>query len=197
VLIQNGAHANTIGGTSVADRNTICGNITNQVEITGKGSSANVVEGNYIGIDSSGESAVQEGGDGVLITASATGNRIGGTAAGAGNLIGGMGLWTFGKPAGAGVYLSGTGTSGNTIQGNWIGLDSRGVAALKDSGGGVIAVDVGYNTVGGSGSARNVIGDATNSPGLSRTDNILPVGWAFDSILYLEHPDLLGGSFRA
>jgi len=154
------------------------------------------VEGNYIGIDSSGESAVQEGGDGVLISSGATENRIGGIASGAGNLIGGMGLWTFGKPAGPAVYLSGTGTSGNTIQGNWIGLDSRGVAALKDSAGGVIAVDVGYNTVGGSGAARNVIGDPTNNAGLSKSNNILPAGWAFDSILYLEHPDLLGGSFR-
>ena len=197
LLIGAGSHSNQIGGTTDAARNVICGNIDDQIEITGKGTSSNVVTDNYIGVDSSGESAAQEGGDGVQITDGATDNRIGGTTLDTGNLIAGIGLWTFGKAAGAGVELDGSTTSGNLIEGNWIGIDSRGLAPLSDIGGGIRINGAGRNTVGGSGLAENVIADAANSSGLTSSNHVMPKNWDLDSIQYYGHPNLLGGTFRA
>ena len=49
-----GAASNTIGGTTVADRNIISGNVGNGVYINGTTATNNVVEGNYIGTDATG-----------------------------------------------------------------------------------------------------------------------------------------------
>jgi hypothetical protein len=199
VVIRGGADDNIIGGTDRAARNVVCGNVTDQVRISGWGTTGNVVQGNFIGIAASGESAAQQGGDAVRVEAGARYNRIGGTAMGAGNLIGGMGLWpSRGRTGGVGVCLTDAGTSGNVVQGNWVGLNARGVAPIADRHGGVvIRPGATGNTVGGTGTARNVIGDGGNSPGLAATNNILPPNWYFDTIRFLGRPDRHGGAFRA
>ncbi|MDB5308105.1 MAG: hypothetical protein JWO38_2307, partial [Gemmataceae bacterium] len=196
ILIQGGAHGNQVGGWVPSARNVICGNYSNQLRITGPGTSGNVIQGNYIGVDASGESAAQEGGDGVLVDSGASQNLIGGTALGTGNLIGGMGLWTFGRPAGAGIEVAGIESAWNVIQGNWIGLDARGLAPLYNLGGGIRVNGAWKIIIGGSGTAQNVIGDTNNSPGMGTYNHILPGNWYFDSVRYIGHPERLGGSFR-
>ena len=84
IRIQNGANANTIGGTTVGERNVISGN-EDGIEIKDSGSSGNVVLGNYIGTTATGAGALANSESGVEVTAS--NNTIGGTVAGAGNTI--------------------------------------------------------------------------------------------------------------
>jgi Right handed beta helix region len=85
--IGNGATDNTIGGTASGARNIISGNSGYGLTIFGQGTSNNLVAGNYIGVDSSGEHPLSNGYDGIFIEAGASNNTIGGTAAGAGNVI--------------------------------------------------------------------------------------------------------------
>src|SRR5207244_5394726 len=67
---------NVVGGTTVADRNVISGNSPQGVGILF--ASSNVVEGNYIGTDRTGSSALGSE-EGVVITAGSTSNVVGGT----------------------------------------------------------------------------------------------------------------------
>ena len=77
-------------------------------------------------------------------------NIIGGTTAGAANVIAGNT---------DGVYLSGSGATGNLIEGNFIGTNSGGADQLGNSGDGVaIDGDASNNTIGGTASgAANII----------------------------------------
>jgi hypothetical protein len=140
------APGNTIGGTTAAERNVISGNSSNGVEITGGGAMGNLVQGNYIGTDVTGTADLGNW-HGVYILSEASNNTVGGTAAGAGNLISGN---TF-----EGVYFwFGT---GNHVQGNLIGTDKDGTAALGNwHGVGIFAAS--SNTIGGTApGAGNVI----------------------------------------
>ena len=136
---------NTIGGTTPGARNVISGNGDEGVQLSLASATGNLVQGNYIGTDVTGILALGNGtvdqfGDGVLITSSASANIIGGPS-GAGNVISSNGA--------RGVAIL-TGASGNTVAGNSIGTDSGGTFALGNVLHGV-AVDGGFgNTVGGT-----------------------------------------------
>jgi hypothetical protein len=88
VAVGGASFLNTIGGTTSAARNVISGNGVDGVQIVDD-SFDNLVQGNFIGTDSSGSSALGNTFRGVFIggTFSTTGNAIGGTASGAGNTI--------------------------------------------------------------------------------------------------------------
>jgi hypothetical protein len=110
VEMINGASANAIGGTAAGAGNVISGNGLAGVEMF-NGSNANTVEGNLIGTDATGAKALDNRGDGVLISGSAN-NVIGGTATGAAN--------TIAHSRQDGVLVTGTGAVGNSIRGNSI-----------------------------------------------------------------------------
>ncbi len=80
--LQNGitivANNNTIGSAAVADRNLIAGNDGAGIEIDA-GVSGSVVQGNYVGTDATGLSALANQADGIVIAGS--GNTVGGTSA--------------------------------------------------------------------------------------------------------------------
>jgi parallel beta-helix repeat protein len=145
---------NTVGGTTSAARNVISGNTLSGILISTLGTTPptnTVIEGNYIGTDKNGASALGNGDDGVgIITAD---NTVGGTAAGAQNVISGN--------TGAGVRITSDGThaaTGNLIAGNFIGINAAGTTALGNTLAGVAIIDVSNTTVGGTSSAaRNVI----------------------------------------
>jgi hypothetical protein len=159
VFIRLGATGNTIGGTAPVARNVISGNTDDGVAFTDSITSGNVIAGNYIGTDPSGNTALGNGVDGVLITL-AHDNTIGGTAAGAGNVLSGNGV--------TGVSLSGVGTFGtasaNVVEGNDIGTNAGGTAALPNGANGVgIGNGASGNTIGGTiVAARNIISGNTN-----------------------------------
>jgi titin len=146
VKIINGASFNTIGGTAPGARNVISGSHENGINITGSGTSGNLVQGNYIGTNSTGTSALGNWFTGVYIQY-ASGNMIGGVDPGAGNLI---------SRNLDGVVISNT--TGNLVQGNYIGTDATGVGNLGNTGHGVSMGGASATTVGGTtAGARNVI----------------------------------------
>jgi hypothetical protein len=137
-----GGSDNTIGGTTPTARNVIIGT-GEGAEGAGVylgfggsgGATGNLVEGNYIGIDATGNGylGAQQGAG---IHVGCAGNTIGGTVAGAGNLIGNFI---------AGISID---ANSNLVQGNTIGSGANGapmpngIAAMNIAGSG--------NTIGGT-----------------------------------------------
>ena len=80
-----GANGLTLAGNGITVKGLIISGFGGDgIEVTGNN---DLVESNYIGIDSTGNHAMGNGEAGVAIIDGATGNTIGGTAAGSGNVI--------------------------------------------------------------------------------------------------------------
>jgi len=136
---------NTVGGLSAAARNLISGNAWSGVRID---AAMNQVLGNYIGTDITGTNALGNLSDGVTISGGSQNSRIGGTIAGSGNLISGNG---------ANGVSAWSGSSGNIVQGNLVGVDVSGLRALKNTNSGV-SLECASNVVGGEAAgARNIL----------------------------------------
>ena len=135
-----GAPGNTIGGTLAGTRNVISGNTWSGVGIS-SGATGNLVQGNFIGTDVNGTTALGNGNHGIEI-ADAPNNTIGGAIAGAPNVISGN-TWE-------GVRVGGLDATGNLVQGNFIGTDVTGTVDLGNSLRGVLIwQDGSSNTIGG------------------------------------------------
>jgi parallel beta-helix repeat protein len=146
ILISGGASNNNIDNFNV-----MSGNRANGIVISGAGTSGNTVRNNRIGLNFGGTTAVANGTDGVLINGGASGNTIGGPNAADANFISGNTRF--------GINISGTGTSGNTVQGNFIGTDLAGAVAVGNRSSGVqVGGGASGNTIGGSAAGeRNLI----------------------------------------
>jgi CSLREA domain-containing protein len=117
VLIDRGAHANVIGGSTAIARNIISGNNGPGIQIMGDQptlafSNDNVIKGNYIGVDPSGSNAIANAGAGIAMNTNVYRTQIGGTATADANLIGYNG--------GDGIAISGSQVYTSTIQKNTI-----------------------------------------------------------------------------
>ncbi len=140
-------HGNLVGGPLPAARNLISGNGSAGVVIFCCDGNENAIQGNYIGTNRDGNSALPNEGDGINI--SGADNTIGGSFAGAGNVISANGE--------DGVAVRDQSASGNQIQGNLIGTDRSGNVVLGNSYG-VSVTNAPNNTVGGTtAGARNII----------------------------------------
>src|SRR5439155_18456720 len=117
--------------------------------ITGTGANNNLVQGNFIGTNPAGRAAFANTGSGVNISGGAQANTVGGTTAGARNVISGN--------TGDGVLIGspGTSTTSNLMQGNFIGTNAAGAAALAKT---EVGVGIGFgattNTIGGTTAGR-------------------------------------------
>src|SRR5581483_8525321 len=88
VVLQAGGSGNSVGGTTAGARNVVSANVANGVVLDGAsgsvvlgnyiGSTSIRVQGNYIGVDASGFTALANGCDGVTLSGNATDNTIGG-----------------------------------------------------------------------------------------------------------------------
>lgn len=108
-----------------------------------------IIEGNFVGTNAAGTSALVNSGIGVLLV-NVTMVNVGGTTAAARNLI-------SGNHAG-GVELSGLATTANSIIGNYIGTDVTGTVGLGNGPGIKCTASPTANTIGGlTAGARNVI----------------------------------------
>ena len=143
-IVATGA-GNTIGGSVAGAGNVISGNAGDGVELNG---SSNVVEGNLIGTDYTGEAAVGNTLDGIRLTNS-TGNTIGGTTSASRNVIAAEGL--------RGIEFDGA--SSNLVEGNYIGTDATGTVAMGDVHNGII-------DQGASNTFQNNVIDASGNIGL-------------------------------
>jgi hypothetical protein len=130
-------------------------------------SNGNVVEGNFIGTDITGMTDAGNAVDGVFLR-SAGGNRIGGVLPAQRNVISGNGS--------SGV--NGFGARNNLFQGNYIGLNAPGTAALGNSNNGLYIESAQLNTVGGTapGTANVISGntrDGVTIVGFSSANQVL------------------------
>ena len=96
---------------------------TNGIVLSGV---SNVIQGNFIGTDTTGANARGNGSFGIWVASS--GNRIGGSKAGNGNVISGN--------RDNGIYISSA--SSNSVQGNYIGVSATGASALGNTNNGVM-----------------------------------------------------------
>jgi hypothetical protein len=155
ISIDAGASNNLIGGAGAGAGNVISGNTNDGIDISGTGTTGNVVAGNLIGAGAGGDFALPNA-YGVYIYQGATDTLIGGTKPGAGNVISGN--------TNDGVDITDPGTEGNVVEGNLIGVDESGQVAMGNGIGGRTGIGVSLfngttdNTIGGTTSpARNVI----------------------------------------
>jgi hypothetical protein len=144
-----GAQYNTVGGTTAAARNLISGNLHEGVLIGFAGTTNNVVEGNFIGTDLTGQKllASQQQLDGVYVGLGAGSNTIGGQ-----NPVGAFNTAAWNVISGNsvnGILVTDSGTTGPSISGNFIGTDVTGTGALPNGGNGItIAAGTSGTTVG-------------------------------------------------
>ena len=149
---------NSVGGSSSAVRNLISGNTDDGIGLVGSAATGNTIQGNFVGVNAAGTSALPNGVSGIGLSVGASGNLIGGTAAGAGNLCS--------ANNNAGIYLIDAGTSGNQIQGNFIGTDVNGTSPLPNVFEGIYMERASSNTIGGASSGSGNLISGNNWTGI-------------------------------
>src|SRR5437763_3382393 len=147
VAINNSPN-NVIGGTSPGARNVLSGSTGHGISIFGSTGTGNVIQGNYIGVNATGTAGLGNFGGVFLGTSN---NTVGGVAPEARNVIGANDY--------AGIVMQVSGTSGNVIQGNYIGTNAAGTAAIPNINYGVAIFEFSNNNIigGVTPGARNVI----------------------------------------
>jgi hypothetical protein len=143
--LQSGSDGSVIRGLAINRSSEAC--------IAISGGNGSIVEGNFIGTDPTGMVA-HACGYGILEQGNPTNITIGGTSPAARNLISGNGAtqieWGFNSGGG----------SGHTIQGNLVGTDATGAAAMPGATaeGIILAGNTSNTTIGGTTpAARNVV----------------------------------------
>jgi uncharacterized repeat protein (TIGR01451 family) len=166
----DGSSKNTIGGTTAASRNVLVHNnpafsfgqagVRIVTGVNGAIPTGNLIQGNFIGTDITGAKllGIANGiaSSAVLIDGGQN-NTVGGISAGAGNVLtsGASHAILIGTLLGVGL------TSGNLVQGNFIGTDVSGTHSLGGSFG--VTIDGGaQNTIGGTAKgAGNMVAGCT------------------------------------
>jgi hypothetical protein len=193
VLIAFGS-TNTVGGTTAGARNVVA---ANRNGITISEASSNIVQGNFVGTDVSGATALPNMFAGIDVIDSSD-NTIGGTVPGASNLVSGNG------DAGIGVYYETS--TGNVVQGNLVGTDASGRHALPNSTGivvngtntmlggtdpaarNVVSGNLGHGVVMGSGSGNRVFGNIVGADAIGAS----PLGNGLDGIWINASSNFIG-----
>jgi len=150
-----------VGGNSVVKALAIHSFSANGLRFNTLG--GNTVEGCYIGLQQNGTTVASNGSNGIIID-NIPNNVIGGTTAAARNVITGNGA--------NGLRISGAGSTGNRVEGNYIGLNRLGTGASGNgltSGSNLFIDEASNNTVGGSEAARNYVAGAPNGVGVNIT----------------------------
>jgi parallel beta-helix repeat protein len=159
------ANSNTIGGQDPSARNIISGNQLDGVFVMS--AVGNWIAGNYIGLDSTGLLSVSNASHGISLSG-ANSNHLGGSVAGARNVISGNGV--------NGIYIY-NGSSGNLIDGCYVGTDATGTSRVANGSRGV-RIDSSGNTVGGTdpGAGNVISGNSGNGiylNGSSASNNLV------------------------
>ena len=155
------------GGRCTGECNLISGNLIGVA--LDPAATGSIVRGNFIGTDLTGKNAIGNGSglsgsEGIDIEA--TGATIGGTIPAARNVVSGN--------VGGGVYVRGAST---TVQGNYLGINSAGSAAVPSSGPGVTVDQANGVTIGGTATgAGNVISGGSFGALIRRSTNTQILG---------------------
>ncbi len=202
--IQVVGASNTIGGLTHASRNLISGNNRTGLLING-GTGGNLVQGNIIGLTRTGLKGQGNFRDGLLILSSPD-NRVGGTHPNARNIVSNNGY------GGIAVVLAAA--ARNIVQGNYIGTDVTGNAAIGNTFHGIYLYQAPDNILGGTetgsgnlcsgngyggitleqSNANSIIGNTLGT----NPDQTLSLGNGFSGILLVASSEnLIGGSQAA
>lgn len=139
IEILSGPYHNTIGGATAIERNIFSGN--NHVGIRIVNSNGNIIKGNYVGINRTGDAAVRNY-DGISIEGTSKYNMIGGYVAAERNYVSGNVAY--------GIPVFGTGCNFNIIVGNFVGTDITGTDSIPNTYGVLFDDGASYNRLGGS-----------------------------------------------
>ena len=155
-----GSDSNLVGGSLPEERNLISGNANTGIRL---GGFENLVIGNYIGVDHTGLAALGNGNQGARIDFG-TGNVFGGLLPGEANVISANGS--------SGIRIS---ASDSLVEGNFIGTDAIGSAALGNGSAGVsVFVNsrnrITENTIFGNGG----LGIDLDEDGINTPDGVTP-----------------------
>jgi hypothetical protein len=177
IVITN-ASDNLVGGTATGTANVISGNtsagVILEVTLAGGATQRNLVQGNLIGTNASGNAPLGQA-FGVSINGGSS-NTIGGTTAAARNII--ADYWDRAAPgAGAGILLFNN-AANNTVQGNYFGTDTSATLDLESQKGtGVFFSGASTNTIGGvSAGTGNVIANSLRGVAVVNSNNDSIVG---------------------
>jgi hypothetical protein len=134
------APSGLVGGTTVSARNVVSGNrgVGIAVDFFSFGLDGfNLVQGNFVGTDVTGTLDLGNGSTGVILgyTTEAT---VGGATASARNVISGN--------EGSGIVVDGNLAERNRIQGNYIGTNAAGTAAIKNNAHGIKVTGEAHDT---------------------------------------------------
>ncbi|MFH0954238.1 MAG: hypothetical protein V1873_07910 [Verrucomicrobiota bacterium] len=162
---SNGVHLtqrtsqNTIGGSSVNDRNIIAGNLGAGITLDDS-AQGNFIYGNYIGLNRNGDLPVTNLGHGIQMINGANGNYLGESLTNGGNQISGNALH--------GVFMDSA--PNNVVVGNVIGLgvNNQVVANGLD---GVRIRNCGSNTIGGALTVQGNVISGNGGNGIQLGDN--------------------------
>ncbi|MEO8434725.1 MAG: CSLREA domain-containing protein [Pyrinomonadaceae bacterium] len=146
VQLFRAAAATTIGGTVAGAGNIISGNDNSGIGFDA--TSGVLVQGNFIGTDLTGAVDLGNSQMGVQLPAGNPSNTVGGTTAAARNVVSGNNIFGF--------QIRSAGTENNLVQGNFIGTNSLGTAAIPNTLDGV-SIESSNNTIGGAAEAGNII----------------------------------------
>lgn len=152
----------TDGDSNTLNGNLISGNTQSGVVLTGTAVTNSLI-GNQIGTTITGNVAMPNQGDGVFIQSPR--NKIGGNLPSLRNVISGN--------AKSGITLSGIGASNNVVEGNFVGTNASGTAAVPNATDGIRVINAARNRIGSTSDAAagNVIsgnvgsGVAFSAPG--------------------------------
>src|SRR5262249_23643353 len=124
---------NADGTSDALEANVISGNLGAGIDLNDSINAGlthdNVIAGNFIGTNAAGTAPFPNVG-GITIRDSFN-NTVGGPSAAARNVISGN--------TGSGISITGSGSNGNVVAGNYIGLKSDGVSALANTTGVLLA----------------------------------------------------------
>ncbi|MFW5451642.1 MAG: DUF4347 domain-containing protein, partial [Methylophagaceae bacterium] len=160
IRLNSGSGGSTIQGL-------IINNFSDDGIDIASGSADNIIIGNWIGLDNTGNAAAANGSHGVEVDSA--GNTIGGTTDLERNVISGNNV---------GIRLQNSTSINNVIQGNYIGTDASGSAAIANTNALYFVGGASSNTIGGTAAgAGNVIsgnsGDGFVIRGGATSDNII------------------------
>ena len=116
IRLNGGASGNRVGGVEASQRNVIGGNAVIGIEITGEGTTSNLVQGNFVGVNRTGNALlpVQIG---MVVGPAAGPQTIGGDTLLHGNLI----MPNSATGSGVGIHMK-EGGRGSTVRNNTFGV---------------------------------------------------------------------------
>lgn len=204
--IHINSSGNTVGGTMAVARNIVSGNGAGiSLNGTGGSATANVIKGNYVGLNAAGTAALGNDGTGIYINGPS--NTVGGTTPAERNVVSGNE---------DGVYIIGTEATANKVWGNHIGTNAAGDAKIENTETGVALISAPGNQIGGTNAGEgnvisgnqygveiNLTGADNNSVqgnliGTDKTGTVA-IGNKFQGILIGNHAsnNLIGGTTAA